>query len=933
MAHILKRSLFIGLGGTGAQALLNTKKRFLDTYGEVPPMVGFLAIDTDISTGDKTIARDNILHNHEVKDPKVAFTPSEIIHIGVQGAAAAYSKNRDTIFDWMPSENEYALRNLWQGAGQVRTNGRFGTYFNQNKISAAVQKKINDIRNINIANQSEFVPKDSGIEISFVFSIAGGTGSGTFIDIVYLVKQALQGIDNITSIGFAVLPDVFNAMQQGISMANTRPNSYGALMDLDFLMSKNLPDLGLSIYLNQQNTLITENPFDLVFTIGNKNTSGAVVNHISDISESIGLAMFTGASELSANVNSVYDNIITVLKGGQLDILDKTAWACGMGVSELYYDGNTLGNIFARRVNENIINDLLHANQNAQRLANTFIDNPTVNIRENNGNDNLINALLSKSPQNQFPSIDEVSDLANQINAYLNSVEKSSESAIIANETSKYQEVSEQLQQFLSQVLNESHGVGNSKDFLTDLKSQLNIFFDEMDQEEQDLINDKANVEQSIKSDISNLQGLTKGMASFLKKSSINESKETITDVVNKQAVIIREIKRRKYAKVFLGKLMQEVSDYQKSIDVIANKLTQVKQSSTSFVNNMINSTNDRQKTFVIDLHKQDLENTYASQEDYNISDFIATFSDTLDQGMLSFETLSPTNIENIFWKYAKNLPKAIAFKNKSIDDVLRDLDPKESQLIANKLIAKSHALWQQSPKGYVINNQLFDYFVIGLPSSNSSFKDSFKTLVQNQNIEYVSTGIHNKVICYRMEAASPIFGVLDVEGYARDHDKIRENQNSMIYNIDKNWLTKMERNNFSIWPTTKEDNSLQSWVLALAYELIKLDTNSNKYVIYSQEKGDALDGYWFELSEYRDEAFDLFKQGKFIEEVITAIEGRQAKEGEQKSSELMNNIKNNYLQDFAQINVTREELNKSIHTKTANLIRKEIDFVTKELK
>ena len=47
MATTLKRSLFIGLGGTGASALLHTKKRFLDTYGEVPPMISFLTIDTD----------------------------------------------------------------------------------------------------------------------------------------------------------------------------------------------------------------------------------------------------------------------------------------------------------------------------------------------------------------------------------------------------------------------------------------------------------------------------------------------------------------------------------------------------------------------------------------------------------------------------------------------------------------------------------------------------------------------------------------------------------------------------------------------------------------------------------------------------------------------------------------------------------------------
>ena len=43
----IRRTLFIGLGGTGMMALVKTKKMLYDIYGEIPPMVGFLGIDTD----------------------------------------------------------------------------------------------------------------------------------------------------------------------------------------------------------------------------------------------------------------------------------------------------------------------------------------------------------------------------------------------------------------------------------------------------------------------------------------------------------------------------------------------------------------------------------------------------------------------------------------------------------------------------------------------------------------------------------------------------------------------------------------------------------------------------------------------------------------------------------------------------------------------
>lgn len=36
MATKLRRTLFIGLGGTGMNALLHAKKTLYDTYGEIP---------------------------------------------------------------------------------------------------------------------------------------------------------------------------------------------------------------------------------------------------------------------------------------------------------------------------------------------------------------------------------------------------------------------------------------------------------------------------------------------------------------------------------------------------------------------------------------------------------------------------------------------------------------------------------------------------------------------------------------------------------------------------------------------------------------------------------------------------------------------------------------------------------------------------------
>ena len=95
MATKIKRSLFIGLGGTGMTALLHTKRMFFDTYGEVPPMIGFLGIDTDGDWYKRELVS---------KFGNVKLEPNEQLPILVNDAAPIYKVNQER-FTWIPEEN------------------------------------------------------------------------------------------------------------------------------------------------------------------------------------------------------------------------------------------------------------------------------------------------------------------------------------------------------------------------------------------------------------------------------------------------------------------------------------------------------------------------------------------------------------------------------------------------------------------------------------------------------------------------------------------------------------------------------------------------------------------------------------------------------------------------------------------------------------
>jgi hypothetical protein len=923
MAVTLKRSLFIGLGGTGASALLQTKKRFLDTYGEVPPMIGFLSIDTDFNTQTKSIERDSILTDaHKDLNPDVKFDQSELLYTNVKGATDAYSRQKESLFDWMPEKNEHVLRNMANGAGQVRSNGRFALHFNYNQIIQSVQAKTNDLLNINIPNNSKFKPKGSDIEINYVFSVSGGTGSGTFIDIAYLVKEALGNTNGITSIAFIVLPDIFNIMQTGPSMMNVRPNSYGALKDLDFLMRKDVHRLGLSLKYQDKVIDIKTNPYDVVFTVNNKNKTGHTLSDMSDISEQIGLAMFVGSSELSSNINSAYDNVMSVLSGGVLDIGNKRAWAGGMGVSELFYDGNMLGNIYARRAIVSMINNLLTASNESQRFANQFIDSPEISIRENDGNDYLIDSLLSKQPKTQFPYLDTSEDVKNRIESFLNNVKQSSEKEIEDNYNAKIKKVSKGLKNKINEIVNTDSGVANAKEFLIDLDQQLNMFNAEMESEEDDFKSKLKNLELQMEEDI-NYLNTNKGWGNIFKSAEIKSTRENLSDNVNRRGEYSNEILRRQFAQKFLNQFASNVQSYLENIQILMQRLSQVKAESTSKANEHHNNVQERVKTFVIDLHKTDLDKVYASDSDYIIKDFVDSLN--LSNSIYDFHSIGESVIEDYFWKYTRNLKKSLGFVNKNIDDVIRELPNDKKDALAQQLIDKSQALWQEDPKGYKVGSNIHNDFVIGISSENSPFKDSFSTLINAQNISFVNTGVKNKIVCYRMEVAVPIFGVNDVEGYEKDY-----NNSKISHHIDENWYTKMSRENFSIWPDQKEDHSLEAWVLGFVYGYIKFA--DDKYQIYSPTKGDALDDYWTELGSYRDESFELFKKESYAPEMIELIEKKRKDDGETTTMNLVKDVNLNYREKYSQINLSPEELKKAHYSKVADLLRREINFTKKEL-
>lgn len=180
----------MGLGGTGVKAILRAKQCFVDAYGDVPPMVAFLAVDTD-----KAI-RDLSLPSRSGKIVKLA--ENEICFCGITGSALDIYRNHLTKFQWLPKRNVAFLSNLKNtGAGQVRSNGRFLARHNATDISRRVASKVTEIgQPLPIGSRFVYDTNKDGVEypikVNVVGSVAGGTGSGTMLDMLVLIAKTLR---------------------------------------------------------------------------------------------------------------------------------------------------------------------------------------------------------------------------------------------------------------------------------------------------------------------------------------------------------------------------------------------------------------------------------------------------------------------------------------------------------------------------------------------------------------------------------------------------------------------------------------------------------------------------------------------------------------------------------------------------------------------
>lgn len=314
MTRSFGRAVIIGIGGTGQSALIRIKKLFIDQCGQVPPCIRLLGFDTDA----------NQVKTFDAAGRQVTLDQNEFCHLSVNLVSAAIENPRVKRW-WIPYPKLDNI-NISDGAGGIREAARLSLFHNIQLVRHLISRAYNDVLRYGSDVEMEragFNYLKMSPQVVVVGSLAGGTGSGIFVDISMLCR-ALGGAE-FRYLAYLMMPWVYE------SVANTPyENTYAALLELDHQSRASKKRPFEVSYGQGYDYRLEECPYHVINLVDGRCADGARITKPGDLAQFIGESVFNLTGAVGEKAKSVADNIIAMKLA-----IDDAAWD-GKGASAIY---------------------------------------------------------------------------------------------------------------------------------------------------------------------------------------------------------------------------------------------------------------------------------------------------------------------------------------------------------------------------------------------------------------------------------------------------------------------------------------------------------------------------------------------------------------------------------------------------------------------
>lgn len=290
----LRPTLFIGIGGTGMEVLLRMRRRILNTlWGNVGskvridsltdfPVAQFIQFDLDSGA----VIDSGKAQTEDLQFDSIKFTEEE--KIVESFSMDKYSSDKNAlekyphVKEWLPLTPE-KIRELGidtnKGAGQMRAVSRLYFFDKYVKIRNKIRDKLKTLK-AGLDHSSQLGKLGLKMEASkfrvvVVGSVAGGTGSGAFLDMGWLARWLAGANADVELMLF--LPTGYS----GANKERTEANGYAALMELESAMRGNNEYVGR--WDAYDNPVLSSAPYSEVYLIDSGNVANQHTKNIQDV--------------------------------------------------------------------------------------------------------------------------------------------------------------------------------------------------------------------------------------------------------------------------------------------------------------------------------------------------------------------------------------------------------------------------------------------------------------------------------------------------------------------------------------------------------------------------------------------------------------------------------------------------------------------------
>ena len=859
---VFRPTVVIGLGGTGYNTLLKLKQRFIDAYGNLPPIVKFLSIDTT----------ENAEGGAERDGNEARLEHGEMFVLQVNNPERLVGNGTNPHLDeWWPPE--VPTQAITAGAGQVRARGRLALFARAAEVYARLQRTIDEVRAIRNQKQSyaeQFqVSARAGVEVHIVGSLAGGTGSGTFLDVAFMARDIVSDSEsNLT--GVLLLPGIFTR-KAGVALV--KPNAYGALKEIEYLSTMKG---SFQIDYGMRRVDVTRPPFDLIYLIDNANEQGRVVSDDRDLYTLIADGMYVQiGSQIGVDNANAVDNIKTqIATAGR--VKGRSPQYCSFGVASLVMPSfDTLMYEDAKRLVSDDLLDGAVVDSEIEAEAQRFIEQNR--LREDDA-DQVIEFLSQREGGGQlrFPMAlgqlkfdnKALGAIKNLHTVHRSRAERQIAQSIAANFDSLRESSVAAINAFWESTVNRVNGFTRAERFFEKLQAKLEWYQNMMDGEAKEeraklkALNFKPADDQ-----------IAEAVGAFLRREArVKTACEVYAGLVDRESELTIRVARLEKGAELYSVLHAHTQSILNSCYRIRENLSAARK---QFEQQFLDATNPRgaSRLFeqVVDFDPGEYRPSVKGE------DFMKWYADHHNGSLSQWAGLKAAEVHADVEQFVLKCYEPLT--SLTMDDILRRSSPESVAQALKRVDNLAVPLWRYDLGKIPVVSQsvINEFYHYGVADADTTIlKESrYEAGVPKGNAKpaMVSTRDARRILLFKVKTGIPLFALAEIE----DMERAYLDPNKVISNhVDRRWQELA-----NLIPRSGDGEALRWFALAQAPEPFAIIKREGAWYSMKSKNGRRVDNSMVRLGQGRVPAYTAFEKNReLVQEAEEAIDTIVTREG-----------------------------------------------------